>query len=1795
MKMDQPSAAASLTPITEIDKSTDGETNNVHDSGTGSNLHCTSTVTTNTVTSEHTSPLLAAYLNRVQDVANDGTLLPLSLSLSDTDDAEQIPAPPAPTGTVELQCQHNDHSDGDCQSVSENICSNCNCKSDQTSAQQSHSELSPVSVITGQQHHRQPSPSHCSSNKNKSSSPHLLSPPSPSRARRHRRSNSGASAASTSTNCTSLSPDTRRLVDYFVVVGTQDALMPLPAAQRPITELMVASPKRLQRQQLQQQQQRQRLQQQFPKPSTNLSSASNSPQIDVDVSGAGSSDTLPVGLHQFSKIEFTVSGAPADLNGWSYFASSVYLYIQRAASADVLTTNPHHSTSPITDIVIICPDKGEKCPPGYTRIDHDLNQGSYGNTLHLCYSRNGKLPILDIVVIAEKHKEECPAQYVVLPRNLNEGSFRDPIHLAIRRGSTSADQVRLTTAVVDRFPAHDLVHAPLPPAISMFCQPQGALLARGRPPLPKHHTFVLTMPSGDEMFASCVCFYEPFEFSDKLLRLLQCAGAPMPIQHDDPGSSSSGSPSWSATETKCQYFAPKSILIVSREPFFDCFSTYLTELYRASVGRGPIPLERYLSNLWEAPLPRTSRVNVQLCIGHQRIVFDRPPADQFPLTNFSFQIMFKLLSVNTVLKLFAAVLLERKIVMCSSRLSVLTPVAQTLLALIFPLRWSYAYIPVLPDALTGMIEAPMPVLVGIHTDNINHYISGTEDIIIVDLDNDRITPVNGPALTPLPSRIASVLKKELEDHAGVQSIRRVSQDVDTLDTVGLAFLHGPLLDADGDLHTDGDGTVHSLFAAVQQRKIGQTYARNASVTNTTMSSPQSDSGASRSSSKSLSLSALLPSSVTFSRTATRDPVAIPSSAAGSETRFSTVACRACFTHCIISLLGKYQDFIVPDGLLSGDGPLGSSYHRVFARHDYVAAARRDSRSFLKCLVESQSFACFIESHLHTNRPETMERLKFFDQCVDYEMKLQSARTRVGAHTFTGIPPLVCHLSGRKYRSELYVVPEPPREGLPEHAMYTYDSFPRLNPAMFARPRPLEKQYLADVAADRREVLLCDLGVFSLQTGAMSTGGTAHRADEAKANRAFGDSDTGISHSNIATMLKADTAANPSSPAPSPTTSHARKLSVSDDQTHKSLSPQEWSKAMVLCVFETWFQLQTAAIEAHSQPDKVVLDIFRVLTRLFEELDLTPSEHIFRSILIVCGRYRKRDEARAVFDVMQQCGVKPGSSTYGAYANALAAGLQLITPGSRSTSRSHSRVNSAQNADSKGAHYQRTVSPPVAHTSSFSRLSQSVANLSRSVSGDKFAAPHIQLPCSHSTPMLAVQVADTCATAVHTTAVHTNAVQLQSLAADDHKLDYEHEHENSDDNDEMYDTSSVDGDEDHEDDWYAMLELEELDWASVEFELPHACPECQWPLTLAELMAGWRSEHTNRVICIGCHNHEFVAELQVRFRAYPGGNAHLHRHKSDINSDVKHSRTHTHGSTSSSHSNGSDNRNCDREQQLTVTATHESDTRPSRCRIESQAELAAALAVQQAASRLQAHHPMISESPQTLSCVSNNALLAPTNPTEPLNVCVPHEVFVPLIHPKALSRSMELASNEFAIELSDKLVFRVRHEALFWNTLFHCWLQHFPLDALLPSRNIRQLSGRRSYCETEFSRYDATHAEDKRAMHSIRNLVSEQKLSMAMKEFLVRRAKLDVFSRTRTTTSLRPPDHDSPFAQSMFYCLRRQCSVKQWPNLSFFARKFGVALSTLSHSLQSLTVPTDVIPAKRVLYFMQLFHLDPMMS
>jgi hypothetical protein len=260
------------------------------------------------------------------------------------------------------------------------------------------------------------------------------------------------------------------------------------------------------------------------------------------------------------------------------------------------------------------------------------------------------------------------------------------------------------------------------------------------------------------------------------------------------------------------WMVPKCLVLLSHYPFFQAQSIALKELfYTVQSGASPFPFERYVAHLIEeVPLPRSG-------VGRQRkrqnytvvewmswtqparnkaskipptIRLERPPPNQLPMLNVSMEPLFRTLSLSNILVIWATLFQEGKVVLaCSSSetIALLAPIAEALLALLFPLEWQGIYVPVLPnhDSVLDILEAPVPYLIGLVTKPSDQQIYNPQThpngVLWCDLDNDALhlgfkgdrlfygqnnqDAEEVPMLPALPSEASMALKAELEEIA----------------------------------------------------------------------------------------------------------------------------------------------------------------------------------------------------------------------------------------------------------------------------------------------------------------------------------------------------------------------------------------------------------------------------------------------------------------------------------------------------------------------------------------------------------------------------------------------------------------------------------------------------------------------------------------------------------------------------------------------------------------------------------------------------------------------------------------------------------------------------------------------------------------------------------------------------------------------------------------------------------------------------------------------------------------------
>uniref|UniRef100_A0A8C2DPW5 SET binding factor 2 n=1 Tax=Cyprinus carpio TaxID=7962 RepID=A0A8C2DPW5_CYPCA len=303
--------------------------------------------------------------------------------------------------------------------------------------------------------------------------------------------------------------------------------------------------------------------------------------------------------------------------------------------------------------------------------------------------------------------------------------------------------------IIQRFPKKDWDGTVFPQGVEMFCQPGGWRLSRERK-LPTFFTVVLTDIDSERHFCSCLTFFEA-EVNLQGSKTLEADGdVAEDVDEEEDG-----------LIQPAQIFAPKSLILVSRLDYPEIFRGCLGLIYTVYIDSLSFPLEGLVANLFTClvPLGGGSQKLFSLGAGDRQLI-QTPLNDTLPVSGKSVALLFQQLGIQNVLGLFCAVLTEHKVLFHSSSYQRLGEACRALESLMFPLKYSYPYIPVLPSRLLEVLSSPTPFIIGVHS-MFQSEIQELLDVIIADLDGGTIKIPECIHLSQLPEPLLHNTQKAL--------------------------------------------------------------------------------------------------------------------------------------------------------------------------------------------------------------------------------------------------------------------------------------------------------------------------------------------------------------------------------------------------------------------------------------------------------------------------------------------------------------------------------------------------------------------------------------------------------------------------------------------------------------------------------------------------------------------------------------------------------------------------------------------------------------------------------------------------------------------------------------------------------------------------------------------------------------------------------------------------------------------------------------------------------------------------
>uniref|UniRef100_A0A1A8J5K1 DENN/MADD domain containing 2A n=2 Tax=Nothobranchius kuhntae TaxID=321403 RepID=A0A1A8J5K1_NOTKU len=209
---------------------------------------------------------------------------------------------------------------------------------------------------------------------------------------------------------------------------------------------------------------------------------------------------------------------------------------------------------------------------------------------------------------------------------------------------------------------------------------------------------------------------------------------------------------------------PEVYCIVSRLGCFDLFSKILDEVEKRRA-ISPALVQPFMRGIMEAPFPAPGRTitvkNFLPGSGTEVIELCRPSDSR--LEHVDFECLFSSLNLRLLLRVFASLLLERRVIFTADKLSTLSQCCHAIVALLYPFTWQHTYIPVLPPSMLDIVCTPTPFIVGLLSSSLPRLKElPIEEVLVVDLGSNRFLRQLDDEDSILPHKLQAALEQVLE-------------------------------------------------------------------------------------------------------------------------------------------------------------------------------------------------------------------------------------------------------------------------------------------------------------------------------------------------------------------------------------------------------------------------------------------------------------------------------------------------------------------------------------------------------------------------------------------------------------------------------------------------------------------------------------------------------------------------------------------------------------------------------------------------------------------------------------------------------------------------------------------------------------------------------------------------------------------------------------------------------------------------------------------------------------------------
>ncbi|KAM7373278.1 hypothetical protein PAMP_008143 [Pampus punctatissimus] len=197
---------------------------------------------------------------------------------------------------------------------------------------------------------------------------------------------------------------------------------------------------------------------------------------------------------------------------------------------------------------------------------------------------------------------------------------------------------------------------------------------------------------------------------------------------------------WNSSKTRL--YTPFAVCVISKFPYYnalrDCLSCLLVQLRPARQADFEETIKEFSAKLSLVPLPPPGQLHMSFSLRPLQIVLPSREDPDSPVIDIDLHLPFLCFSHTTLLQVLSCLLQEQRLVFFSADWARLTLVAESLLLYLQPLSWQQPYVPVLARGMLDFLMAPTAFLMGCHISHFEEVAAETEDLILVNVDDDII-------------------------------------------------------------------------------------------------------------------------------------------------------------------------------------------------------------------------------------------------------------------------------------------------------------------------------------------------------------------------------------------------------------------------------------------------------------------------------------------------------------------------------------------------------------------------------------------------------------------------------------------------------------------------------------------------------------------------------------------------------------------------------------------------------------------------------------------------------------------------------------------------------------------------------------------------------------------------------------------------------------------------------------------------------------------------------------------------